>query len=61
MTSRASDREPEIWNLLPKEINGWKAKKDRIYDPDTIFEYLNGSGEVYRAFNFKKLYRLERL
>jgi len=46
----------ELWNLLPKEINGWRPEEDRIYDPETIFQYLNGSGEIYRAFNFRKLY-----
>jgi len=56
MCARSRDEELELGNLLPKEINGWKADEDRTYDPDTIFKYLNGSGEVYRAFNFKKLF-----
>ncbi len=56
MNDRSLDEELELGNLLPKVINGWKADKDRIYDPDTIFKYLNGSGEVYRAFNFKILF-----
>ncbi|MBN1224411.1 MAG: hypothetical protein JXB23_14280 [Candidatus Aminicenantes bacterium] len=47
--------EKELEALLPGEINGWKSGEDRIYDPDTIFDYLNGSGEVYRAFNFRRL------
>jgi hypothetical protein len=43
-------------NLLPKEINGWVAsEKDELYDPRTIFDYINGAGEVYRAYNFKQL------
>jgi len=45
----------ELEDLLPKEINGWRAEEDLIFDPDTIFKYLDGSGEVYRAFNFKQL------
>lgn len=56
MRSMSDDIESEIWNILPIEINGWKIEEDRIYDPDTIFKYLNGSGEVYRAFNFRRLY-----
>ncbi len=43
--------------LLPDEINGWKAKgEDKIYDPETIFDYIDGAGEVYRAYNFRKLF-----
>lgn len=56
MSSKSAKTELDFWNLFPAEINGWKAAKDRIYDPDTIFKYLNGSGEVYRAFNFRSLY-----
>lgn len=43
--------------FLPDEINGWKAKaEDRIYDPETIFDYIDGAGEVYRSYNFRKLF-----
>lgn len=43
-------------DLLPREINGWKAAvKDEVYDPQTIFDYIDGAGEVYRAYNFKLL------
>jgi len=43
--------------FLPDEINGWEAKgPDMIYDPETIFDYIDGAGEVYRAYNFKKLF-----
>jgi len=56
MNARSLDKEIELENLLPKEINGWKADEDRIYDRESIFKYLNGSGEVYRAFNFTKLF-----
>ena len=40
-------------DLLPREIYGWQAKgKDEFYDPQTIFDYINGAGEVYRSYNF---------
>ncbi|MCP2604745.1 hypothetical protein NLC29_01135 [Candidatus Aminicenantes bacterium AH-873-B07] len=43
-------------NFLPKEINGWKAlDKDRIFNEQTIFDYINGSGEVYLSYNFRTL------
>ncbi len=55
MSTKLLDEELELGNLLPKEINGWKAEEDRIYNRDSIFKYLNGTGEVYLAFNFTKL------
>lgn len=42
--------------LLPKEIKGWVAEEDNLYDPQSIFEYIDGAGEVYRAYNFKLLF-----
>ncbi len=42
--------------LLPKEIQEWKVEEeDKLFDPETIFDYINGAGEVYRAYNFKSL------
>jgi hypothetical protein len=39
---------------LPKHINGWTVEPpDRIFDPKTIFSYINGGAEVYRAYNMK--------
>ena len=41
---------------VPQEIRGWRAEEeDRSYDPQTIFDYINGAGEVYRSYNFKEL------
>ncbi len=43
--------------LFPAEIQGWKTKgEDKTYDPETIFDYIDGAGEVYRSYNFQKLY-----
>ena len=39
---------------LPEQINGWTAElPDRIFDPKTIFSYINGGAEVYRAYNMQ--------
>ena len=39
---------------LPGQIGIWTAQpKDRIYDPETIFSYIDGAGEVYRAYNMR--------
>lgn len=40
---------------LPKRIEGWSAApNDRFFDDETIFEYIDGAGEVYRAYNMRK-------
>jgi len=39
---------------LPDRVNGWTVKPgDRFFDKETIFSYINGAGEVYRAYNMK--------
>ena len=39
---------------LPSQIGIWTAEpKDRIYDKETIFNYIDGAGEVYRAYNMQ--------
>lgn len=45
-----------LQDLLPPSINGWEAVEEgKYYNPRTIFDYIDGAGEVYRAYNFKKL------
>ena len=40
---------------LPKQLSGWSAEpKDHIYDDKTIFRYINGAAEVYKAYNMKQ-------
>jgi hypothetical protein len=40
---------------LPKRIQGWSAEpNDRFFDNETIFDYINGAGELYRAYNMRK-------
>jgi hypothetical protein len=42
--------------FLPQEVEGWQAvAKDEPYNTDTIFNYIDGAGEVYRAYNFRSL------
>ena len=56
MGTNSKDKRDILGNLLPREINGWEAKeKDQLYDPQTIFDYIDGAGEVYRSYNFKRL------
>ena len=40
---------------LPKHANGWTAEQtDRVYDEKTIFSYINGGAEVYKAYNLQR-------
>ncbi len=54
-----SDRptpQADMAKLLPAAALGWTADpKDERYDAETIFDYIDGAGEVYRAYNMKAL------
>jgi hypothetical protein len=53
---KPQDIKSRLGEFLPQEINGWKAEgKDELYDPETIFDYIDGAGEVYRSYNFLHL------
>lgn len=56
MCRRDDFGETELQGLLPQEVDGWTpVEEDRLYDSETIFEYIDGAGEVYRAYSFKQL------
>ena len=39
--------------LVPAEMLGWKAQPGiEEYDRETIFDYINGAGEVYLSYSF---------
>jgi hypothetical protein len=45
----------ELRSGLPEKFVGWsKSAEDRIYTPHTIFEYINGGAEVYKAYNMHR-------
>jgi hypothetical protein len=40
--------------LLPASSSGWAAAApDKGFEGDEIFDYIDGAGEVYRAYNFR--------
>jgi hypothetical protein len=44
----------ELGARLPAEVSGWRAaNKDRTFDERTIFSYIDGAGELYRAYNMQ--------
>jgi hypothetical protein len=52
----SQEKANELGQFLPREVDGWQASgRDETYDSETIFDYIDGAGEVYRAYNFQKL------
>ena len=40
---------------LPKQVLVWSAETDdRVYNSETIFGYIDGGAEVYRAYNMRR-------
>lgn len=43
-----------LGKALPQEVAGWKkSQDDQVYNRDGIFDYLDGAGELYLAFDFR--------
>lgn len=40
---------------LPKQVGRWTAEEDDYtFDPQTLFDYIDGGAEVYRAYNVRQ-------
>ena len=56
MAFSACSTVPESSRLLPAEIEGWKAGgPDGLYGAETLFDYIDGGAEVYRALNVREV------
>jgi len=55
MSNIKQENQMDSSGFIPKEMNGWTAGEDKIYDETSIFDYIDGAGEVYRAYQFIKL------
>ena len=56
MTPETSCADPlrQMGSALPRQIEGWAVEgRDRFFDDKSIFDYIDGSGEVYRAYNLR--------
>jgi hypothetical protein len=41
---------------LPQQLLGWKADgADKVFTRQTIFDYMDGGGEIYLAYDFQQL------
>jgi hypothetical protein len=57
MTTEASPADPlrELAGSLPSQVMSWRVEEeDRLFDEKSIFDYIDGSGEVYRAYNMRQ-------
>jgi hypothetical protein len=54
-----ADQEPDktaVVDLLPEQIDTWtRSDSATSYDRETIFDYINGAGEVYRSYAFDRV------
>ena len=54
MASITSDGFPDLANMLPAEVRGWKPEgPDGVYNAETLYGYINGAAEVYRSLNVR--------
>jgi hypothetical protein len=41
---------------LPQDVLGWKTdSQDKVFTRHTIFDYMDGGGEIYLAYDFQQL------
>jgi hypothetical protein len=41
-------------SILPREVLGWtKSREDEVFTRDNIFDYMDGAGEIYLAYDFQ--------
>ena len=42
--------------ILPQDISGWtRSRDDQVFGRDDIFDYMDGGGEIYLAYDFRAL------
>lgn len=46
----------DLSRFLPETIERWSVQSpDQVYDPESIYEYLNGGAELYLSYTFRSL------
>jgi len=55
-TAPLAAAEPDLLALLPARVGAWSASgDDAVYSGRSIFEYMDGAGEIYLAYRFRRL------
>jgi hypothetical protein len=55
LTAQRSPAAARMASFIPRAADPWLSEADKVYDAETIFQYLDGGGEVYRSYNMKLL------
>jgi hypothetical protein len=42
-------------SYIPPTIGPWLSEADQSFDAETVFDYIDGAGEVYRSYNMRIL------
>jgi hypothetical protein len=42
-------------SVIPASIGPWLSEADQVFDAETVFDYIDGAGEVYRSYNMRVL------
>jgi hypothetical protein len=54
-TEREKEATP-MRELVPSQIHGWKTQEEvEAYNRETIFDYMDGAGEIYLMYDFREL------
>lgn len=54
---RVGDTSMNLNKFLPSRVEGWEIiEDDNIYTRETIFDYMNGAGEIYLGYDFQRLF-----
>jgi len=55
-TMNEGEKSMHMREFVPNEIYGWKAESEvGIYDRETIFDYIDGAGEIYLLYGFRNV------
>jgi hypothetical protein len=55
-TSEVRQEKIDMRKFVPGEMNGWKTQDHiEIYDRQSIFDYIDGAGEIYLMYDFQKV------
>jgi hypothetical protein len=55
-TDGDKEKVSSMQQFLPEQVLGWKAQPEtETYDRESIFQYIDGAGEVYLSYGFKKV------
>ncbi len=46
----------DLSELVPESTGGWTTHEDSYYDKQTIFDYMNGAGEVFLSFAYERMF-----